>query len=153
MNGKQALGNMLGGVMLAACAAFAAEPFTLSSPAFKDGTPLQKKNAGNNKANPNCVGDNVSPPLSWANPPVGTKSYALTMVDAEGRGGAGSIHWVGYGIPVSVNGFAEGEISKPSPNYVGGKGSAGLAFYSGPCTSPGAPHQGTTGLVGLFGSP
>ena len=65
----------------------AAEPFMLTSSAFKDGTPLAKKNAGDNKSNPNCVGENVSPPLSWSNPPAGTKSFALTMVDPEGRGG------------------------------------------------------------------
>ena len=35
--------------------------FTLSSPSFKDGERLAVKNAGNNKSNPNCVGENVSP--------------------------------------------------------------------------------------------
>ena len=84
--------------------------------------PLAKKNAGDRKDNPNCVGENVSPPLVWANPSAGTKSFALTMVDPEGRGGLGVVHWVLYGIPVTVTGFAEGEVSKPSPNYVGGKG-------------------------------
>ena len=59
--------------------------FTLSSSSFKDGERLAVKNAGNNKANPNCVGENVSPPLAWANPPEGTKSYALLMFDPEGR--------------------------------------------------------------------
>ena len=47
---------------------------------------LAKKIAGTNKSNPNCVGDNVSPPLSWTNLPAGTKSFALLMVDPEGRG-------------------------------------------------------------------
>ena len=59
--------------------------FTLTSPSFKDGERLAVKNAGNNKSNPNCVGDNVSPALSWANPPEGTKSYAMLMFDPEGR--------------------------------------------------------------------
>src|SRR5689334_4627661 len=75
--------------------------FTLSSSAFKDGTMLEKKNAGNNPKNPNCIGDNISPPLSWSNPPAGTKTYALVMVDPEGRGGLGVNHWVAYGIPSS----------------------------------------------------
>ena len=59
--------------------------FTLTSPSFKDGERLAVKNAGNNKSNPNCVGENVSPALNWANPPEGTKSYALLMFDPEGR--------------------------------------------------------------------
>ncbi len=113
-----------------------AEPFSLTSPAFKDGTPLAVKNAGANKANPNCVGENVSPPLNWANAPADTKSFALIMIDPEGGGGLGSVHWVGYGIPASVTGFAEGEVSKPSDKYVGGKGTAGQSFYVGPCTPP-----------------
>lgn len=142
--------GLLGGFLLVIWAvhvARAAEPFLLSSPAFKDGTPLAKKNAGNRKDNPNCVGENISPPLAWANPPAGTKSFALTMVDPEGRGGMGVIHWVAYGIPVSVTSFAEGEVSKPSPNYVGGKGTAGAATYMGPCTPRGAPHHYTFTLI------
>ena len=35
--------------------------FTLTSPDFKDGARLATKNAGNNKSNPNCVGENISP--------------------------------------------------------------------------------------------
>ena len=59
--------------------------FTITSSSFKDGGRLATKMAGNNKQNPNCVGDNVSPELSWVNPPAGTKSYALMMFDPEGR--------------------------------------------------------------------
>ena len=73
------------GALLFAGHAYAADPFTLTSSAFKDGTLMPKKMAGANKANPNCVGENVSPALSWANPPAGTKSYALLMFDPEGR--------------------------------------------------------------------
>jgi len=127
--------------------AIAAEPFMLTSSAFQDGTPLQKKNSGDRKDNPNCVGENVSPPLSWSNPPAGSKSFALTMVDPEGRGGQGVVHWVAYGISVSVTGFAEGEVSKPSEKYVGGKGSAGAGTYQGPCTPRGAPHHYTFTLI------
>src|ERR1700687_793736 len=89
------------GVLLLAGTAHAAEPFSLSSSAFKDGGMLALKNAGNNKANPNCVGDNVSPPLSWANPPADTKSFAILMTDPDGGNGLGSVHWVAYGIAPS----------------------------------------------------
>ena len=115
----------------------AAEPFMLNSPAFADNGQLALKNAGNIKSNPNCVGENVSPPLVWSNPPEGTKSYAMIIVDPEGLAGLGVVHWVGYGIPASTNGFAEGEISKPSDSFIGGKSTPNLPTYMGPCTPPG----------------
>jgi Raf kinase inhibitor-like YbhB/YbcL family protein len=127
--------------------AHAQSVFTLSSPDFKDGARLAQKNAGNNKANPNCVGENISPALSWANPPEGTKSYALLMFDPEGRPPGGVSHWVAYGIPVAVTGFAEGEVSKPSDKYVGGQSLMKLPNYFGPCTPPGAPHHYTFTLI------
>jgi len=125
--------------------------FEISSTTFKDGGMLPVKVA-NSKANapnnPNCVGENVSPQLSWVNTPAGTKSFALLMVDPEGRGGAGVNHWVSYGIPASVTGFAEGEVSKPSDKYVGGKSTQGVGFFSGPCTPPAVqPHHYTFVLI------
>ena len=121
--------------------------FTLSSSSFKDGERLPVKMAGNNKQNPNCVGENVSPALSWANPPEGTKSYALLMFDPEGRPPGGVSHWVAYGIPVSVTGFAEGEVSKQTDKFVGGKSLMGLPHYFGPCTPAGSPHHYTFVLM------
>jgi Raf kinase inhibitor-like YbhB/YbcL family protein len=115
--------------------------FTLSSPDFRDGERLPLKNAGNNKANPNCLGENISPTLAWANPPEGTRSFALLMLDPEGRPPGGVSHWVAYGIPASVTGFAEGEVSKPSDKYVGGIGTNKFSWYTGPCTPAGAPHH------------
>jgi len=127
--------------------ASAADPFTLSSTTFKDGQMMPRKVANNIAANPNCVGENVSPQLSWTGVPDGTKSFAIMMVDPEGRGGAGVNHWVAYGIPPSVTSFAEGELSKPSDKYVGGKSTQGVGHYSGPCTPPGSPHHYTFVVV------
>jgi Raf kinase inhibitor-like YbhB/YbcL family protein len=124
----------------AASAANAADAFSLTSTTFQDGKMMPKKtanNAENSKGNPNCVGENISPQLSWSNVPAGTKSFVLLMVDPEGRGGAGVMHWVAYGIPATVTGFAEGETSKQTDKYVGGKSTQGVPFYSGPCTPPG----------------
>jgi phosphatidylethanolamine-binding protein (PEBP) family uncharacterized protein len=92
--------------MTASCAglpACAENAFTLSS--FKDGEPLAVIYAGNNKSNPNCVGENVSPAFSWVNPPEGTKSFAFLMLDPEGRPPAGVSHFVAYGISASFTGF------------------------------------------------
>ena len=117
--------------VLAETAARAAGIFTLSSTTFEDGK-LMPKNVANNAANshnnPNCVGENVLPQFSWTNVPEGAKSFVFLMTDPEGRAGAGIFRWVAYGIPVSVTGFAEGEVSKPSDKYVGGKSTQGVGF-------------------------
>src|SRR5262245_49206678 len=130
-----------------AATAAAADPFTLTSSTFKDGQMMPKKVANNSTTNANCVGENVSPQLSWTGVPDGTKSFVLLMEDPEGRGGAGVHHWVAYGIAPSVTSFGEGEVSKPSDKYIGGKSTQGVGNYSGPCTPPGPPHHYTFVLV------
>jgi len=152
---RRVIGNafLAGGMIIASwCASESANAqakiFEISSTTFKDGGMLPKKAANNSPNNPNCVGENVSPQLSWVNPPAGTKSFAILMVDPEGRGGAGVNHWVAYGIPADVTGFAEGEVSKASDKYVGGKSTQGVGNYSGPCTPPNVqPHHYTFILV------
>jgi Raf kinase inhibitor-like YbhB/YbcL family protein len=139
------------GFAFTATAADAADVFTLKSTTFQDGKMMPKKVA-NSKANaptnPNCVGENVSPQLSWNNVPDGTKSFVLLMSDPEGRAPSGVSHWVAYGIPASVTGFAEGETSKASDKYVGGKSTMGVGNYSGPCTPPNTtPHHYTFVLI------
>ena len=121
--------------------ALAAGAFKVTSSTFKDGERLATKFAGNVKSNPNCVGENISPALSWANPPDGTKSYAILMVDVDGRPPSGFTHWVAYGIPASVTGFAEGEVSKQIGKFVGGQNAMKLPHYFGPCAPPGSPHH------------
>ena len=130
-----------------ATAAAAADPFTLTSTTFKDGQLMPRKVANSTPNNPNCVGQNVSPQLSWSAAPEGTKSFAILMEDPEGRGGAGVHHWVAYGIPPTVTSFAEGEVSKASDKYVGGKSTQGVGNYSGPCTPPGSPHHYTFTVI------
>jgi len=125
-----------------------AGPFQLTSPTLNDNAPLEVKNAGNREGNPNCVGQSISPPLQWANPPDGTTSFALVLIDPEGRGGLGVVHMVIYGIPAAVTGFAEGELSKASDKFVGGKSTMGLPIYFGPCTPPGDWHHYTFTLIG-----
>jgi len=117
--------------------AHADEPFTLASPAFQDGGALSAKNGGNIASNPNCSGQNVSPPLTWSHAPAATRSFAIVMVDPEGRRGLGVNHWVAYGIAPTVVGFAEGEAGQPSTKYVHGVGTRGLDVYTGPCAPPG----------------
>jgi len=147
-----AIGHYLRRLLLVVCgmisalgivdgAASAPAGFTLTSATFKDGGKMPKRVSNKPPPNPNCVGDNVSPQLSWRNAPAGTKSYAITLVDPEGYGGVGVVHWVAYGIPLNVTSFAEGEVSKTSNKFVGGKSTEGVGYYSGPCTPPGTPHH------------
>ena len=123
--------------LVSAPAAWAADVLTLTSPAIQDNGTLATKNACSDKQRtPNCVGENISPPLAWSNPPDGTKSFALLLFDPEGRAPAGVSHMVLYGIPADVKGFAEGELSKPSDKFVGGKNLMGVGIYFGPGTPP-----------------
>lgn len=126
-------------------AANAAGIFALKSTTFQDGKMMPKKVA-NSKASvpnsPNCIGDNVSPQLSWTNVPDGTKSLILLVNDPQAGGGAGFSHFVAYGIAPTVTGFVEGEMSKPSDKYVGGKNGFGATIFGGPCAPPNtSPHH------------
>ncbi len=132
-------------VSLGGAAAKAAGIFTLKSATFQDGKMMPQKTA-NSRANvpnnPNCIGENVSPQLSWTNAPDGTKSFILFVNDPQAGGGAGFSHFVAYGIPASVTSFAEGELSKPSDKYVGGKNGSGMGIFNGPCAPPNSsPHH------------
>ena len=117
-----------------ASAASAAEPFALTSSAFKDGDVLPRKYGGYDASrNPPCGGENISPPLAWSNAPGNTKSFALVMQDPDGGNGLGSVHWVAYDIAATKTGFAEGEASKSVQGWTGGKNSIGNDHYFGPC--------------------
>jgi Raf kinase inhibitor-like YbhB/YbcL family protein len=129
--------------LLATSATIQAQPFTLMSPAFADGSVVPKKHAGLHPARkPPCGGENVSPPLVWKNAPAATKSFAIVMFDPDGGRGTGSSHWVAYGIPASRTGLKEGEASKPPTEWSGGKNNVGWNYYFGPCGPKGdAPHH------------
>jgi Raf kinase inhibitor-like YbhB/YbcL family protein len=118
--------------LVATTGAANAAGFQLTSPAFQDGGILTKKMAADDPMRM-CGGENVSPPLAWANAPEKTKSYVMFLLDPDGLGGQSVSHWLGYGIPASVKSFAEGELTKGSKNFTGGKGTRDNALYIGPC--------------------
>jgi Raf kinase inhibitor-like YbhB/YbcL family protein len=154
MNARRTIGQM---ATLAACTWIAgcatvdqAPPlaFRFESPTLADNAMLSVRNAGNNKANPNCTGENISPALSWANPPPNTRSYAIIMHDQAGRDGLGVLHWLAYGIPADVTGLAESDASTSSAKFVGGKNIYGAPTYAGPCPPRGgAPQHYTFTLI------
>jgi Raf kinase inhibitor-like YbhB/YbcL family protein len=137
----------LGAGILASTASRAAT-FDITSSALQDGGMLAQKNAGNNPQNKNCDGQSISPPLSWANPPAKTQSYAIIMFDPVGAGGLGVVHWVAYDIPASKTALKEGEASAPSTEFKGGKNTPGLLTYFGPCPPIGdKPHPYVITLI------
>jgi Raf kinase inhibitor-like YbhB/YbcL family protein len=77
-------------VIVCAALAFAgsagAAPFTLFSPAFKDGEAIplrftQTGTAPSGALKPGALSAAVSPPLAWRDPPPGTKAFVLLLRD------------------------------------------------------------------------
>tara|TARA_R110001592_G_scaffold258236_2_gene522023 strand:+ start:4359 stop:4928 length:570 start_codon:yes stop_codon:yes gene_type:complete len=55
-----------------------------------------------------CSGDNLSPQLTWKNPPADTKSFAITAYDPDAPTGSGWWHWVLVNIPATVSTLVTG---------------------------------------------
>jgi len=88
-----------------------------------------------------CDGEDISPPLSWDEPPSGTQSLALIVDDPDAPGGI-FVHWVLYNIPATVRQLTA-EIAAVStlPNGgVQGKNDFGKFGYGGPCP-PSGTHR------------
>ena len=119
--------------------------FELTSPDVKPGEPLAEKFTFSGLG---CQGQNISPALSWTNPPEGTKSFALMVHDPDAvTGGAGIWHWVVINIPATANSITQGagtgdgaklpDGSRQIANdYVGFLHSPG---WGGPCPPKGPP--------------
>ncbi len=74
------------------------QKFTLSSPSIKPNSTLSQAQVYNDSG---CSGQNQSPALRWTPGPKGTKSYAITVHDPNGRGPI-FWHWIAYNIPANV---------------------------------------------------
>lgn len=102
----------------------------LTSPAFGDGQPIPRRHT--------CDGDDVSPPLSWEDPPEGTRSFALIVEDPDApdpeRPETVFAHWVVYGVPPEAGGLEEGASSGGLPGAaVEGQNDFGRVGWGGPC--------------------
>jgi hypothetical protein len=91
--------NFIAAIMLlCSTTIFSQKTFTLTSKSVGgQATKVQEYNGFG------CSGDNVSPQLSWANAPEGTKSFAVTMYDPDAPTGSGFWHWVVFDIPANAN--------------------------------------------------
>ena len=62
----------------------------LYSPEFLTGTSIPDKYT--------CDGEDMSPPLTWDDPPANARSFALIVRDRDAPGGVFT-HWVLYNLP------------------------------------------------------
>ena len=89
-----------------------------------------------------CNGSDVSPPLSWTNPPDSTVSYALIVADPDAPSGT-FYHWLVFNIPSTTTSFAENASAGgtlPAGCLEGVNGFSALN-YKGPCPPIGTTHR------------
>ena len=104
-----------------------ANAFALTSDAFTDGGAIPKGFT--------CEGQDAAPPLAWADPPPGTKSFALIVDDPDAPDPKAPrrtwVHWVLYDIPASSTALPEG--GTPPAGTRQGCNDWGRTGYGGPC--------------------
>jgi Raf kinase inhibitor-like YbhB/YbcL family protein len=133
-----------------ACAtiAFSANAFEVGSPDIGPDKPFTEAFLFNGLG---CKGGNLSPALTWDNPPPGTKSFALMVHDDDAvTGGAGIWHWVVINIPASARSLDQGagtpdgaKLPAGSRQIVNDYAGFGVSpGWGGPCPPKGeAPHR------------
>jgi Raf kinase inhibitor-like YbhB/YbcL family protein len=95
-----------------------------------------------------CDGEDLSPPLTWTNPPDETRSLALVVDDPDAPNGVFT-HWVAWGLDPRAGGLGEGEAA-PSE----GRNHFGTTGYRGPCPPPGhGRHRYVFRLYALDAAP
>jgi Raf kinase inhibitor-like YbhB/YbcL family protein len=102
----------------------------LKSSAFADGAAIPTKYT--------CLGQDVSPPLSWEGIPAAARSLALIVDDPDAPDPNAPkmtwVHWVVYNMPPDVSGLAEGVTSQMlPPGAQEGKNDWQRTGYGGPC--------------------
>jgi Raf kinase inhibitor-like YbhB/YbcL family protein len=108
--------------------------FAISSTGFTNGGDIAKKFT--------CDGADVSPQLTWSEPPAGTKTFALLVDDPDAPVGNWN-HWTLWNLPAETRHLAEG-ISKDAQLLDGsqqGLNDFGKTGYNGPCPPPGKAHR------------
>jgi Raf kinase inhibitor-like YbhB/YbcL family protein len=108
--------------------------FEVTSPAFSAGEAIPKEFT--------CDGPDVSPKLSWSDPPSKTQSLALIMDDPDAPVGTW-VHWVLYDVPADMKELPEGgpKQEQLASGARQGRNDFGKIGYGGPCPPPGKPHR------------
>jgi len=76
--------------------------FRLTSPAFRDGEPLDPCFTADEE-------DAVAPPLEWTAPPAGTQELAIVVEDAAAPAPQPFCHWLVWGLAPQAGKLLEGE--------------------------------------------
>lgn len=109
--------------------------FTLTCTSYQDGRPIPPVHAHRSVAG----GKNISPGFSWSDPPPGTKSFVLTIVDPHPVAN-NWLHWAVITIPFRERSIAEG--ASQSDRMPRGskelKNSFRATGYGGPAPPPGS---------------
>ena len=107
----------------------------LTSAAFAQGERIPPKYTGD--------GQDISPPLSWTDPPEGARELALICDDPDAPMGTWN-HWVLYGLAPGVGSLPEGvpaEQTVAEPALKQGMNTWPKVGYGGPAPPPGKPHR------------
>jgi phosphatidylethanolamine-binding protein (PEBP) family uncharacterized protein len=119
----------------------AADTFTLTSPGLGAGKALAARYT--------CDGAGISPPLSWANPPMGTKGFAIVMDHVPPDGGH---HWylLNWGIPSKTRAIP---ANSAKVGYLGGNSVNKDIGYAPPCSQGPGSKTYTITVFALSGTP
>jgi Raf kinase inhibitor-like YbhB/YbcL family protein len=81
-----------------------------------------------------CAGKHlISPPITWAGAPAGTKSIALVVDDSDAPI-TPYVYWVVFDIGPGTSALLEGQLP---PGALQARGTAGFDHYDAPCPGPG----------------
>jgi len=118
-----------------------AEPFRIRVDDLRDGHFSNEQVYGGF----GCHGNNVSPRISWAHVPRGTKSIVVTIFDPDApTGGLGWTHWEIANIPPSESSLEKGASGNPKLLPAGAVETLtdfGESRYGGPCPPKGESHR------------
>ena len=106
----------------------------VSSPAFQEGGKIPPKYT--------CEGQDVSPALTWGEPPVETRSFVLVVDDPDAPGGVFT-HWLLFNLPAGNRELSEAVPAQDQlqNGSLQGKNDFGKIGYDGPCPPLGRPHR------------
>jgi Raf kinase inhibitor-like YbhB/YbcL family protein len=103
-----------------------ANGFTVSSPDVPPGGEFPERYT--------CAGDDVSPPLAFAEVPPDTAAIGVALTDEE----TGALHWVVTGIPFGTTEVAADDVPEEATVVANDFDDAA---YAGPCPEPGEERR------------